>query len=777
MKAEVEQQQAGGASDKSPLEHALVSFVDTADKDLSKGRIGEEREWLEDALFYQRRQWLEWDDGKKKWNLLKQDKKKPRPMPVSNYFAKTINANANSLGIPQMSVTPHDDSPDNRRAAQFAQRAIDAIDRESGMKVLNPLLAKHTALWGIGVTKDTMDVTASNGVVSLASYEVATTTMLGCFDCGGSSDIGPQEPPAEGMEQPQVPCPQCGSATTVAYPKDQAVVSETKQFAKGKITTEVRPIFEIFLPRDCQNPNLAKRILQKYRKPLSVVKRLFGERASDIKADDKSETHESYLEALRSLVNYNYLHENTQESVTIKELWLDWDEVPEKLQQAIENAVGQAGQEDVSEEGEPTAGICEQMEQYGLFIITAGEKLLDFGVNPYYDEDTGERYFPFTFYLWEVDPASVYSKGAGSDLKPLQKRLNRIDSLIELGMMTNAAGKWLWPKSQTTEPPSGDPSDVAEYDVVGSDKVKPEFIQPSPFHGSVWQLRATILEDFEQLGLTAGVSQGDAQGVKAFRAIAYLGAKQAEQLTTQRYLWESGHALRYRKCLIIAKRFWDDERKVRIGNYNGRYTVQSMARDDLKGSYDVDFVQDSSRPVLLSDKIDIVSMWMQAGMLDPADPETRQYLASITNMQGLNFANELQFQKAERDLERLKSGEIPMESPYQKWDIFLKVFANYTLTEEFETLDPNTQSLILTYTELMNLKMSQASTFGMTGMPVAGAPSEQAAQVASTLQAAAGSPGKAPGKQLSGVPGQSVSPKRAEGAAQAEGKQVAAQSA
>jgi hypothetical protein len=74
----------------------------------------------------------------------------------------------------------------------------------------------------------------------------------------------------------------------------------------------------------------------------------------------------------------------------------------------------------------------EQLKNWGIFVIEAGGKVLDWGINNL----EGKK--PFTFWLWEVDPANVYPKGLGVDLVPLQKRLNRLDSLMELGIMSNA---------------------------------------------------------------------------------------------------------------------------------------------------------------------------------------------------------------------------------------------------------------------------------------------------------------------------------------------------
>ena len=80
----------GGDKDES-LHKALLSYSDLLHSDLSKSRFAEEREWYECALFYQRRQWLNWDNSNKRWSQVKQDAAKPRPMPVTNHFAKNIN--------------------------------------------------------------------------------------------------------------------------------------------------------------------------------------------------------------------------------------------------------------------------------------------------------------------------------------------------------------------------------------------------------------------------------------------------------------------------------------------------------------------------------------------------------------------------------------------------------------------------------------------------------------------------------------------------------------
>ena len=717
--------------------------------------------------------------------IVKQNPDKPKPMPVTNYFAKAINDNANQLQKVTIVATPNDDADKNRRGAEYAEKSIDAIDEESGFNVLRPLLAKHVVLWGMGITKDIYDTTIAAGQVTLPNPTVKVTWALACADCGKTSDLGEAAPmgtPAGNMTEDadqnapratnpdlsqlggdknsaelpgkQMPggnqkCPLCGSATTTPYQKKQLVPAGTKTFTKGKIYTEIPTVFETYLPRDCRNPNLAKTVVQRYRKSLGQLRRMYPDRAGTIKAEAPHDVHEIYMEALRALVNYNYMHEQTIETTTVTEVWCDWDDVPKKVQDQLT----QFWQDDQD--------ALDQAMNAGIFVCYAGGTMLNWGANP----NWGEK--PYTFYLWELDPASVYPKGASVDLTPLQKRLNRLDSLVELAFMCNAAGKWLWPRTQTGKTPSGSPNEVIPYDPIGEGKNKPEFVAPNPIAESAFQLRESIVADFSRIGNTLSVQQGQQpSGVKAFRAIAYLGSKAEESTGTQRMLWELGNQIRYKKVVRMAANYWDDDRKVKVAGYNGKFGMMTLTGQQMQGDYELTYVPDSSRPRLIGEKQQAVAAGLQAGLIDPKDPATREYLIDILRLDEVNLVDELQFRKAERDLESLKQGKVPTESPFQKWDIFLKVFANFTLTEEFEALDQQKQKLILVYTQRMSEQLQAATSGG----PPPGALPPGAAEAAKAIANLSGG-GQNP---LGAIPGQEVSPQSVQGAAGAEGAQVGA---
>lgn len=708
------------------VERVLMSYGDQTFQEFSRYRFAEEREWYEEALFYQRRQWLRWNDSTRRFDQVKQDPDRPKPMPVSNYFKNTIDQNANQLQAPRMATTPTDESDANRRGAEFALKAIEKIDEESGMNILRPKLAKHVPLWGIGVTWDSIDTSATTGTDEVGQFGMQSQQMVSCLECGQVSPapkmpMGPaasQQPDSdpnrpnmslgesgelqEADDSATQACPQCGSANTVPFDQNSLSADQVHQFPKGKLCTEIVPIFEVYLPRDTRDPNLAKRVVRRYRRPLGQLRRMYGQKAEKIKAEAPYDVHQIYMEALRALVNYNYMHEQTIESTTITELWADWDELPKKLQERLEQ---------FWEEQTETLQLAIQR---GIYLVYAGGVMLDWGVGPWWDAACEMAYKPCTFYLWEIDPANVYPAGLGSTLVPLQKRLNRIDSLIELAMMCNAAGKWLWPTTQTGKTPSGSPNEVVAYETIGDGKVKPEFVQPEPISQSAFMLRQGIIGDFQQLGNTLGVSQGQApSGVKAFRAVAYLGQKAEEQINTQRFLWEKGNELRYKKVLLMAQKCWDSPRKIKVAGYNGKFGMQALDGNMLAGNYVLEFVADSSRPMLPSEKKQAFGEALAGGIVDPTDSATREYVADTLNLNDVNMTDHLQYTKAERDLEKLKQGQIPMESPFQKWDVFLKVFANFTLTEEFEAIDPMIQQGILMYTQ----HISQMAAMAMVPPP------------------------------------------------------------
>lgn len=769
-------------SNSSPLEKALMSYGEDSFKHFERLRYIEEKNWQQQVLMYQSKQWLDWDTQARRWVEQRADKKKPRPMPICNYLRKVVNANANALGaaLPQIEAIELDDTPDSERAADMALRAKDIIDRESGMTYLNGRLAKHLPLIGLAAIKDIWDESTSNGVKRDEQQQTSQHVHVGCENCGQDTDLGPVEDavevqPADGME-----CPNCGDTKTHVYPETVVDSVQVTVYGKGRIKSEIISAFEIYVPRDCDDPNLSRRVIERTRRSLGKLRQQFPDKAEQIKSDASMDISQYRLETLRSMNGYTLGSEgrNYKDSCLYSEVWAEWDEVPKKLQEMIEKEFT-ADQEFYGDEALIRA------QSAGIFIKycpTSG-LLLNWGINPLVDEQTGDHYFPYTFYQWEKDPASPYPNALALDLVPLQKMLNQVDSLMLLANMANAAGKWLVPKTQGAFRPEGSPVDIAWYDNIGDGKTKPEWIQPTPYAQALQAFRNQLIGDFNTLGLTEAVTQGQAPGggVGSFRGLAYLGAKANEQLSTQRQLWEDSHELRYRKVLLMARLYWDDARKAKIAGVNGKYKAISMTKADLQGNYEIQLKAGTSKPRSMSEKVGYLQMMIEGKILDGTDPAVRQELLQMAGLEKFDQADQIHVDKAQRDLDRSKRGEDVMpflQNPAIKWDVEAQYYTEYTLTEEFENLDPAIQAGIMQVCDFLHNKLQEIAmevakqqlgqaALGSIGGSAAAPPKEKGmAEAIANARSHGASP-------LSAVPGQGSTPQQVEQAATGEGNSVA----
>jgi hypothetical protein len=726
--------------EQTPAQTAIADWMDKLYTGLARGRWAEEQEWFQSGMFDQLKQWLE-KDGKDGKRLKAIDAKgKKWPMPVTNHFSKTISTNANALGasIPEMTAMSDNYDSKNRRAAEAAENAIDAGNKESGMNILNPILARQVVLWGTGITKDTI------------AFDHSTDEV---------PDI--QETP-----------PQAGPDGQMVEQGPQVV--GTENVPSPRIKTELPTVFEIYLPRDCQDPNLSPMVLERVSIKVGLAKETYPQYAEQFKdgddVNDETEGLAAYFHtALRSLAFASKETEG-EHHVHFKEAWFDWTELSDEVQDAIE-----------AEWGKQPAGLYPQMSklqaavEFGMYVVLWGKKVVAWGENPW----DGDK--PYTFFQWQKDVASTYCKGLSTELTPLQKQLNRYDSLMERAIMANAAIKLLWPTTQTTPAPTGDPIEITYWDPLGDGMVKPEYYGGHAYGNEIIKKREQIVGDFEALGFTNGISEGDMPGGgTAFRALAFASAKTEESRKTQRYLYEQAHELRARKLVKMARKVWSEPRKVQTAGFNNRYGAKLLEAADLEGNYELNVIKDSSRPKTLTEKMEVFQTLQESGMIDPNDPGNRVYLTDTLGVQDLDLVDNLQYSKAERDLETCKQGEKPQINPFNKWPLHFTVFSNYTLTEEYEGLTPVIQAGILGYTQWIQEMIQGIMAPPMPGAPPGappppggppGAPPPAGGPHAppKAAQAKGGLAGPSASHVMGQTPGIQVSPQQVQHAAETEG--------
>lgn len=719
---------------QTPAQAALATWVKKNFDSLKRARWAEEREWFQAGMFDQLKQWLEnaGVDGKKLKPI--DGKGKKWPMPVTNHFSKTIATNANALGasIPEMIGKSDNYDAKNRRAAEAAENAIDAANEESGFNVLNPILARQVVLWGLGITKDTV-------VFDHSTDEVPDIQEP-------PPSVGPDGQPVE--QGPQV--------------------VGTEQVPSARIKTELPTVFEIYLPRDCQDANISGLVAEDRRIPVGLARELYPDYADKFKGDDDTETDGESLanyfhNSLRWLA-YGNQQDPEGKRCRFIEVWFDWNELDEDTQDAIEE------EWNVPSEIYPQMTKLEAAIEYGAYAVTWSQDVIDWGENPW----KGKKIY--TFFPWQKDVASPYPKGLSTELVPLQKQLNRIDSLMERALMSNAVVKLLWPTTQTTPAPSGDPIELTYWDPIGDGKVKPEYFGGKAYGSELMQKREQIVGDFEALGFTNGISEGDMPGGgTAFRALAFASAKTEESRKTQRYLWEQAHELRSRLLVEMIKKVWSEPRKVQTAGFNNKLGAKLLEAADLEGDYELEVIPDSSRPKTLTEKMEVFQTLQEAQLIDMTDPSIRAYVTDELGMQDFDLVDNLNYSKAERDLQTVKLGQKPQINPYSKWPIHFQVFSDYTLTEEYEELPPNIQTGILAYTQWIQEMMNPPAANVGGGLPPPGSPPTgtpphmMKGAPPQKEQAKGGAGGPSPSHTLGATPGIQVSAPQVQHAAEVEG--------
>ncbi len=699
---------------QTPAQQAFCDWIKNTYKVMSRTRYAEEREWAQAGYFDQLKQWLDEDPQTKRLRPMAKPKNSKWPMPVSNYFSKTIAANANALGadVPDMLALANNYDARNRRAAEAAENAIIAANRESGMEVLNPQLARRVPLWGLGITYDT--IAFDHSTVEIPDFAPEQETPAAQQPPSGPTvppvstptEVAPstsQQPPAaSGSPQPNDAQTQPQSGDPVERQPSTQVIG-TQNVPTARLKTFILTPFEVYLPRDAQDANLSSLHLVRWRKTLGDAKELYPDFADELEEDDADGSIAFfYMNTLRSLA-YQSEKQNDGDvpHVTLTEVWLDWTDLAKEVQDAITKEWQSQPSQIYVQSGMTK---LQAAIEYGLFGVAWQEKILQWGENPWDGE------VPLTYFPWQKDVLSVYPKGLSVELIPLTKSLNRVDSLMLRAVMSNGTVKCLWPTTQTTPPPTGDPIEIVQWDPLGDGKVKPEYFSGHAYGPELMQLRKQIVDDINDLGFNNSVAEGDMPGSgTAFRALAYLGAKAEETRKTQRYLWEQAHELRARKLLKMARKVWTEPRMVQVSGFNNRFGAQEIEVADLDGGFELNVIQDSSRPKTMVEKLEALQMLTQGGYVSSQDLSTKEYVLDTLGMTELDISDHLQFEKAERDLQKMIQGIQPMESPFENWAISLKLFADYTLTEDFEALPDNVRHGILMYTQYVSEKLQVAS--------------------------------------------------------------------
>lgn len=142
----------------------------------------------------------------------------------------------------------------------------------------------------------------------------------------------------------------------------------------------------------------------------------------------------------------------------------------------------------------------------GRTLIIGGGKLLYAGDSRSWSEKYPERWHPYAFFGWFKVPGKFWHIPLLSELVPLQKKINSIDSLVQANRQFMAIGQWMIPKHSKVPDgmTSGIPGQRMDYsDVPGMNK--PERVRHIPLPAELLAEREQLIQSIDQIAASGAI--------------------------------------------------------------------------------------------------------------------------------------------------------------------------------------------------------------------------------------------------------------------------------
>lgn len=379
----------------------------------------------------------------------------------------------------------------------------------------------------------------------------------------------------------------------------------------------------------------------------------------------------------------------------------------------------------------------------GALIAWANDQLLALSEEGWIFEH-GE--YPYTKFN-HIPTGRFYTDSAIPDLIPLQKEYNRTRSQI-IEAKNRMAKPQLVAARGSVDPNkiTSEPGLIIQY-TPGFQAPTPIPLTPLPQY-VVQELERNIM-DMSDISGQHEISKGQTPpGVTAATAISFLQEQDDSMLAHTVTSLEEGVEKLGRHFLAHVNQYWTAERKVRVVGDNGIYETFVFTKASLKKNTDLKIESGSAMPRSRAAKQAFI---MELGKMGWIDPNRAMRYLDMAETGKLYEEMQLDTRQAQRENLRMANGE---QIPVNNWDehaIHILEHNNYRKKQEYETLDPEIQTLFEAHVQEHQLQlgmppgmnpeqlqtMQQLGTAGGTLPPGGGAPGGE-------LGPGSGAPGGAP---------------------------------
>lgn len=356
----------------------------------------------------------------------------------------------------------------------------------------------------------------------------------------------------------------------------------------------------------------------------------------------------------------------------------------------------------------------------GLYALrlgkTSSEAIVDIGPLPtVYGAGVkkGKRFLPLIHWRANIVPGRLWGKTPMDDLVYLQVFRNMVEANIRLSVQRMGNAVWLLPKGCGVDILTGEPGQQIDYNpqsVGGTNFAKPERL-PADLNnlGALLALMKEIDDAMERVGGTFFLQGGNAPpGVTAASALAYLGEKGQQSLSTLRSGWAQGWAEFDKMGLEIARENWNDTRIRACVGKNRKWQVEKFTNADLQGSCNMIVDWNALAPKSNATERATIGQLIQLGIIQPTDQEMQIAILKKFGELALKGSLDIDIEDAAKEQDRfIQKNETPMVRPFvDNSMVHLREHVDFAKTDEFREMPQPKQEVWYQHIRLTVLDIS-----------------------------------------------------------------------
>ena len=240
----------------------------------------------------------------------------------------------------------------------------------------------------------------------------------------------------------------------------------------------------------------------------------------------------------------------------------------------------------------------------GLMVVECNGVPLYINESPYFDPKVDDSWHPYTFFKWQVSPLKWHGISLVEQLVPLQRRINGIDSIIQLANMTTVNPVWMVPKS--CQVPKGFFNGRPGLEVHYADNPNgpaPQRLPGISLSNSVYEERKQKLEDMHFIAGDNLVLHGNQpSGVNTATGLQLLLEQSASKFNPYYTNWEKFiEGGQQKKLLMISKMYIENrpdfvEKLKKFSSRGTNVDIKMFLGADLRDNIQVRIEAGSSIP-------------------------------------------------------------------------------------------------------------------------------------------------------------------------------------